>query len=376
MGGWDFQYIEKTGLLLSLSQMGACKLQRWFVDKRIILIFFLALLIFFFLVRVRNIIPPFIVGAIIAYLLSPAVTWMEKKGLNRSGAVFVVFIWISVFFLVILFILLPKLYIELGKLITVLPDRIQVIYEYLQSAKNYYSEKGLPNEINKLIDQQFVKGETYLISWLENVINNIPELVMSIGLMILSPVLAVYFLLEGKRISKGIINLVPGRMTGQWQRILQEIDYIIQRYIQGNLLDALIVGLLIGLGVKLIGVEYGIIIGVICGITNLIPYFGPILGGIPAVALALSYSPWHALKVLLIIFIVQQIDGDIINPRLMSNKIGMHPLWVVFALLAGGELGGIIGMLIAVPVAAILRIFFREIYYYLVAPKNLKSTKN
>mgnify|MGYP000952883563 FL=1 len=347
-----------------------------FVDRRIVIILLSALVIIFFLFKVRTIIPPFIVGAIIAYLLSPAVTWLEKKGLNRSGAVFVVFIWISVFFLVILFILLPKLYIELGKLITVLPERIQVINEYLQSAKNYYSEKGLPDEVNKLIDQQFVKGEAYLISWLESVINNIPELIMSIGLMILSPVLAVYFLLEGKRISEGVINLVPGRMTGQWQRILQEIDYIIQRYIQGNLLDALIVGLLIGFGVKVVGVEYGFIIGVICGITNLIPYFGPILGGIPAVALALSQSPWHALKVLLIIFIVQQVDGDIINPRLMSNKIGMHPLWVVFALLAGGELAGIVGMLIAVPVAAILRIIFREIYYYLVSPKNLKSTKN
>ncbi|NLP43799.1 MAG: AI-2E family transporter [Peptococcaceae bacterium] len=347
-----------------------------FFDKRIALILLLALLILFFLVKVRTIIPPFIVGAIIAYLLSPAVNWLEKKGLNRTGAVLVIFIWVNVFFLVILFILLPKLYIELGKLVTVLPDRIQVIYEYLQSARNYYSEKGLPSEVNKLIDQQFIKGEIYLINWLESVINNIPKLVMSIGLMILSPVLAIYFLLEAKRISNGIINLVSGRMAGQWQKILQEIDYIIQRYIQGNLLDALIVGVLIGVGVKLIGVEYGLIIGVICGITNLIPYFGPVLGGIPAVALALSHSPWHALKVLLIIFVVQQVDGDIINPRLMSNKIGMHPLWVVFALLAGGELGGIVGMLIAVPVAAILRIFFREIYYYLVSPKNLKSTKN
>jgi predicted PurR-regulated permease PerM len=83
-----------------------------------------------------------------------------------------------------------------------------------------------------------------------------------------------------------------------------------------------------------------------------------------------------ALKVVVIIFIVQQIDGNIINPRLMSNKVGLHPLWVVFALLAGGELGGLLGMLIAIPLAAILKIVFREIYLYLVSPKVLKTNRN
>ncbi len=330
----------------------------------------------FFVFKVKNIISPFIVGLVLAYLLSPLVTWLEKKGLKRRGAVAVIFIWISVITTLLLFILLPRLYIELGKLATVLPERIQVIYDYAQNAKEYYAQAGLPSEVSKLIDGQLNEGQDFLISWLESIIENLPGLLTSIGLMILSPILAIYFLLEWKKITEGVIKLVPGRLRGEWHRFLQEIDYIIQRYIQGNIIDALIVGFLIGLGVKMIGMEYALVIGVICGITNLIPYFGPVLGGIPSVLLALSKSPSMALKVVLIILIIQQIDGNIINPRLMSNKVGLHPLWVVFAILAGGELGGLLGMLIAIPLAAILKIIFREIYLHLVSPKVLKTNRN
>lgn len=348
---------------------------RW-VKKRWLFIAFSGLVGLYFLFKVKNIISPFIVGAMMAYFLSPAVDRLERKGLKRTGAVTVIFIWITIFFGIFLFFILPKLYIELGKLALVLPDRIQVIYEYSQNAKEYYTQKGLPNEISKLIDKQFMETEIFLIDWLERIIQNLPRLLTSIGLIILSPVLAIYFLIDWKKIKDGVIKLVPGRMSGEWRRFLQEIDYIIQGYIQSNIIDALIVGFMIGIGVKFIGMEYSFIIGIICGITNLIPYFGPVLGGIPSVLLALSKSPAYAIQVSVIIFIVQQIDGNIINPRLMSNKIGLHPLWVIFALLAGGELGGLLGMLIAIPLAAVSRIIFRDIYYYLVSPKFLKSTKN
>jgi predicted PurR-regulated permease PerM len=340
-----------------------------------IFIAFVIILIVYFLYKVKNIIFPFIAGAVMAYLLNPAVVWLEKKGLLRRGAVTVVFIWITVLLVLILFLLLPKLYIELGKLAMILPERLQVIYEYFRNVKDYYSRTGLPSEVGKLIDEQFIEAQAMLISRLESIIKNLPGLLASLGLMILSPILAIYFLIDWKRISDGVIKLAPGKMRGEWYRFLQEINYVIQRYIQGNIIDALIVGFLIGTGVKIMGMEYSLIIGVICGITNLIPYFGPVLGAMPSVLLALSKSPIMGIKVLLIIFIIQQIDGNIINPRLMSNKVGLHPLGVVFALLAGGQLGGLLGMLVAIPLAAICKIIFRDIYYYLVSPKFLKSTK-
>ncbi|RNC29319.1 MAG: hypothetical protein AWM53_00672 [Candidatus Dichloromethanomonas elyunquensis] len=328
-----------------------------------------------FLLRVKDIISPFVVGVVLAYLLSPLVTSLQKKGLSRQSSVAVVFIWITVLLTLLLFLLMPILYIELGKLAVVLPERFQVIYDYGQNAKAYYGQIGLPGEVGKLIEEKLMQGQSFLLNWLKSIVEDLPGLLTYIGLMILSPILAIYFLLDWNKLTDGIIRLVPAKMRGEWHRLLQEVDFIIQGYIQGNMIDALLVGLIIGFGVKLMGMEYALLIGVICGITNLIPYFGPILGGIPSVLLALSKSPIMAVKVALVVFIVQQIDGNIINPRLMSSKVGLHPLWVVFALLAGGELDGILGMLIAIPLAAIIRIIFREIYYYLVAPKALKPGK-
>jgi len=324
---------------------------------------------FYFFSKVTDSIMPFIVGAVLAYLLSPTVIWLEKKGLSRRSAVAVIFIWIIFLLALIIFLILPKFYLELTKLAVILPERIEVINHYLETLRSNYGRAGLPSEVNRLIEEKFRQGQGALINWLGRILENLPAILASIGILILSPFLTVYFLIDSRKISEGIINLVPCRLRGQWLRLLREMDYIIQRYIQGNIIDAIIVGLLIGIGVKLIGMDYAFLIGTICGITNLIPYFGPLLGGIPSVLLALSKSPLMSLKVAVIIFIVQQIDSNVINPRLMSDKLGLHPLWVVFALLAGGEIGGLFGMLIAIPVAAILRIVFRQIYYFLVSPR-------
>lgn len=343
---------------------------------RLVFIIVIVIIGLYFLLKVRDIISPFVAGAVLAYLLSPAVKWLQKKGLRRKGAVAVIFIWISFLMIFIVFMVLPLIYLEIGKLAIVLPDRLQVINNYLENLKSNYTQAGLPGEVNRLIDEQILRSQDMLINWLENILQNLPSILVSIGLLVLSPILAIYFLLDWPRITQSIINLVPARVRGEWLRLLQEIDYLIQRYIQGNIIDALIVGLLIGFGVKIVGMEYALLIGVICGVTNLIPYFGPVLGTVPSVLLALGKSPLMSLKVLLVIIIVQQLDSNFINPYLMSNKLGLHPLWVVFALLAGGEIGGIFGMLIAIPLAAVLRIIFRHIYYYLVSPRELKTTKN
>lgn len=329
---------------------------------------FLILLSSFLLLKVKNILSPFLLGMVIAYILSPSVFRLERKGIKRNVAVALVFIFIAILLALIIFLLLPILYLELGKIIAVLPGKVQALVEYVQNTKSFYSQAGLPSEVSRLIDQQLLKGQTFLLSRLEGVLENLPQMLTSAGLIILAPILAIYYLLDWPKISEGLLRFVPGKKREGWGRILQEIDSILQGYIQGNIIDGIIVGILIGLGVRLIGMEYALLIGVICAVTNIIPYFGPFLGAVPSAALALSKSPLMAVKVALVIFIVQQIDGNIINPKLMSRKVGLHPLWVVLALLAGGEFGGLLGMFLAIPAAAIIRILFREVYNYLVAP--------
>jgi len=126
---------------------------------------------------------------------------------------------------------------------------------------------------------------------------------------------------------------------------------------------------LIGLGVEFVGMDYALLIGIIGGVADLIPYFGPIIGAVPALLLALTKSPWMAFKVAIVILVVQQIEGNLISPKLMGDSVKLHPLWVVFALLAGGEVAGFWGMLLAVPLAAVIKVVIRHIYLRLVSPQ-------
>ncbi|UWG95759.1 AI-2E family transporter [Dehalobacter sp. DCM] len=336
----------------------------------------LAALTIIILLKVKKITLTFAAGAIIAYLLCPVVSWLTNKGIKRKWAVAITFILILITLTLLFLLLLPTFYQELGRLAVVMPNRLEVINHYVKSLQSAYPQFNISQEITMLMEKKMDQMQYYIIDWMGKTIENLPELLSSIGLMVLSPILALYFLIDWPKITDGVIKIVPGRMRAGWHKLLMEIDFVIKRYFQVNILDAVIVGVLIGFGITLIGMDYALIIGIICGITNIIPYFGPILGAVPSILLALSRSPLLALKVALIIFIVQQIDSNFINPRLMGNKIGMHPLWIVFVLLVGGELGGLFGMLVAVPFAAVIRIIIRHLYYLLVAPRELKLNKN
>lgn len=131
---------------------------------------------------------------------------------------------------------------------------------------------------------------------------------------------------------------------------------ILNGFIRGQLVNAAVVGLLISAGLALLGIKYSLFIGLIAGLFDIIPYFGPIIGFIPASVLALAKSPIAVVWVLVIFVVVNQIEANIISPKIIGERVGLHPLAVIFAIFSGGELMGIVGMLIAVPVAAIVRV--------------------
>lgn len=332
----------------------------------VITLLVLGALLFF---RVHEILGPFIAAFVLAYLLSPLVNWLERHHLSRRLAIVVVFVGILAVLALVIFLLLPLLYNELAKLSVVLPQFMQSVDKQVQEMRSAFRSTGLPNRVVAVFDQHLGQGEDYLVQKLQYVLSHLPELLASLSLFILSPVLAIYFLADWHRLESSFARMADQRWRLEWQRVWRDISHVIRRFVRGNLVVALIVGILTGIGVKLLGMEYALLIGVICGVSDLIPYFGPIIGAVPAVALGLIKSPWMALKVLLVILIVQQLESNVISPKIMGDSVGLHPLWIVFALLAGGEMAGVLGMLIAVPVAAVLRVVIRHFYLRLVAPE-------
>lgn len=321
------------------------------------------------LFKVRTILGPFFLAFILAYLLNPLVEALERHQISRKRSILIVFGLIIAVLLTIIFLILPTLYNELSKLAVILPNAIQLFTDRVDGLREQFKATGLPSRVALVLDQHLGQGEVVIANRLNLFLANLPKALSTVTLYILSPVIAIYFLADWKGLGSRFIRIIPQRWRMEWQRLWQDINHVIRQFLRGDLVVAVIVGILIGVGVKLVGMEYALLIGLICGIFDLIPYFGPVIGAVPAVLLALTKSPAMALKVAVIIFIVQQLEGNIISPKLMGDSVGLHPLWVVFALLAGGELAGVWGMFLAVPVAAVIRVVFNHIYFRLVSTK-------
>ena len=321
------------------------------------------------LFKVRTILGPFFLAFVLAYLLNPLVEGLERHRISRNKSIALVFILIIAVLATIVFLILPLIYNELSKLSVILPNMIQSVTERIEGFREQFKATGLPSRVALVLDQHLGQGEVIVADRLNLFLANLPNALSTLTLYILSPIIAIYFLADWKGIRDGFFRIVPQRWRMEWRRLWQDINHVIRQFVRGDLVVAVIVGVLIGVGVKLVGMEYALLIGLICGTFDLIPYFGPVIGAVPSILLALTKSPGMALKVALVILIVQQLEGSVISPKLMGDSVGLHPLWVVFALLACGEIAGVWGMFLAVPLTAVIRVLFNHIYFRLVSSK-------
>ncbi len=312
---------------------------------------------------------PFFLAFVLAYLLNPLVEALERRRISRKKSILIVFSLIIGVMLTIIFLMLPTLYNELIKLAVILPNAIQVFTEWVDGFRTQFKATGLPGRVALVFDQHLGQGEAIIADRLNLFLDNLPKVLSTATLYLLSPVIAIYLLTDWKGLGGHFFRVIPQRWRMEWRRLWQDINHVIHQFVRGDIVIAVIVGILVGIGVKLVGMEYALLIGLICGVFDLIPYFGPIIGAVPAVLLALTKSPVMAFKVALVIFVVQQLEGNVISPKLMGESVGLHPLWVIFALLAGGELAGFWGMLLAVPVAAMIRVVLNHVYFRLVSSK-------
>ncbi|MEW6230265.1 MAG: AI-2E family transporter, partial [Bacillota bacterium] len=163
-----------------------------------------------------------------------------------------------------------------------------------------------------------------------------------------------------------LLSWIPGRWRSEVVGLLIEMDHALGSFIRGQLLVSGIVGVLISLGLSIIGVDFALVIGLLAGIFDIIPYFGPVIGAVPAIALALLKSPVLVIYVVVLFVVVNQIESAIVGPNILGEQIGLHPVAVIFAILAGGHLFGVTGVLLAVPVAAIIKVFLRYLQARLV----------
>lgn len=298
---------------------------------------------------------------VLSYLLNPLVTLIEKKGIKRTLSILLVYLILITFIIIVLMSIVPRLSSEFENLVVLLPSYFNRIYDYFNNIFVKYSKHidKLPPEF-QAIREVFLENLNEIQALLLNYIRNITSSVINIFSKMISffivPILTFYFLRDKDYFKKKIILIIPKNHRNDVVKIGRETDEVLGKFVRGQLLVATFVGISTSIALLIIGVDFAIIIGLVAGIADIIPYFGPIIGIFPALIFALLKSPVKALWVIISFTIIQQLESNIIEPKIVGESVGVHPVVVMLALLIGGSYFGIIGMLFAIPMTIVLRI--------------------
>ena len=329
-----------------------------------VIIGFLVFIYVFFHLKVIAL--PFISGAMIAYLLLPLVKWFEQRRIPLPIAVLILYGAILLLLVITVFWGWPRLAEEFAVLTSQLPAYWDKLSHWGQGMMENFQRLHLPNSLLEGLNEGVKSFETALRDWGKQRTDAVLNLISNLFSLFLAPVLAYYMLRDRKSISRMLAAWLPPKIRAHCFYLAREIDQAIKQFVQGYLLVSLFVGAAVAIALSILGMKYALVIGIFAGIMDLIPYFGPVLGAIPAVVLGLAESESMALLVIIVFILVQQLE-NILTPKIIGEKTGMHPLLIIFAVLLGGYWFGILGMVFGMPVVAIIKIIVSFIYSRIVA---------
>jgi predicted PurR-regulated permease PerM len=313
----------------------------------------------------HQILLPFVMGIVFAYFINPIITKLTKYHLNRSGAIFVIICIIFSLVTLSLFFIIPFMNYELSRFIQSFPSLVQQVMQKIKPLWEQAHNLLSPSDAQKIQSA----AENYagtLAQWifqrLYAIIGTSFAFLNLLSLIFITPVVTFYLLRDWSLMMDKARLLLPRKYSAIIEMLMSQISEMLSAFIRGQALVCLSLGALYGLGLSLIGLELGFTVGVCSGFLSFIPYFGTISGLLVASALAIAQSTtsWILLfKVLGLFLVGNLIEGNVLAPKLVGEKIALHPVWVIFSLLAGGCILGFVGILIALPVAAVVGVLVR-----------------
>lgn len=359
---------KKRYLYLMLSGFGAISLS-------VILFFILYRLqgIGEVLTKVSMILAPFIYGCVIAYLLRPMCNSLEsffceylpkkaKRYANSLSVLLSILTGILIIYMLIIMIA-PQLYVSLVTLFNALPGKAEQLLNW--SVETFGEDERLVQFFNERYETFFGDLEKW---FRETVIPQASNIISGVGTSLWSFLRVVYNLLIGlivsvyllhgrKRFARQSVLIVRSSLPDKWAKLLLDevsfIDKMFGGFIDGKIIDSAIVGVLCYIGCMILKIPNALLVSVFIGITNIIPFFGPVIGAVPATLVILIEAPMKALWFIIFVLLLQQVDGNVIGPKILGNRTGISGFWVMFAIILFGGLWGIVGMVICVPVFAV-----------------------
>jgi len=314
-------------------------------------------------VQFRELTILFVLSALLAYLLDPVVMFLETRGLSRTLATLLIFIVLGVLIGWGLYVLLPKI-----------TSQVTSISNYLQSGnmKNLFAnwnmilqEKlaflGSPETVQNVT----TKIQSALVQFQQGLFKLAISLFSALSDLAIIPFITYFLIKDGPAMKKALIKAVPNRYFEMSLNLIHKTDKQLGNYIRGQMIDAFLVGVLSIIALFILHIHYYFFIGSIAGLANMIPYFGPIVGAVPAIVVSLTQtsSLTPVIWIAVAFTVIQLIDNVLISPLVVAKSVEIHPLLVVVVVLIGGQLLGILGMLIAVPTTSILIVIVKEIIF-------------
>lgn len=318
-----------------------------------------------------NILSPFIIGFCFAFILNPLVKWVnnkifkkdkfKNKNLSYYLSIALTYIVIIGLVIILLIFVIPQIYYSLVDLINIITEQYFIIVEKLNEAPDTWNNEQVDKLIG-LITSVVPELVGYISSFTTNLIpllyNTSLSVLMGLWNVILGVIVSIYMLADRDNLLRNFKRLmyaiIPPANSASIVKTGRESIDIFSRYVTGKTIDSLIIGIITFIVMCIFQLDFKLLISVFVGVTNMIPYFGPFIGGIAGFFILLIKTPLNALLFAVLILIIQQFDGLYLGPKILGESTGLKPLWVIFAIMIGGSLFGVIGMLIGVPTVAVI----------------------
>lgn len=310
----------------------------------------------------KTVLVPFIIALVLSYVLNPIVNALNRRKVPRTVAVLLIYAVFALSVTVILMNVIPAFVLQLNELNEHLP-------EFTMRAQSLIIDLNrndmLPEGVRMGVNNALYDYERQLAEAISNFASRIGATVGAIFAAFIVPFLAFYMLKDFQIIEKAVFAFVPTQHKRAVIRLVSDIDKALGNYIRGQFIVCVIIGALAYVGYWLIGMPYPLLLAAIVGLFNIIPYVGPFFGAAPALLVASTISWKMVLLVVLVNFVCQVLEGNFVSPQVVGRSLRMHPLMIIFALLVGGELGGVVGLILAVPAFAVGKVVFHHVRRYI-----------
>ncbi len=307
----------------------------------------------------NDILTPFVLGVVIAYLLNPLIKRFSRKGIKRTTGAAIVTVLFYSLLIILIVVIAPIIAKESADLIDKMPEYMDKLFKLAAPYTIWFQENIGANYIADA--KEFMKeNASKILSISGGLAGGIAaggQAVIGMAtILILTPLVSFFMMREWPAITDWVEDLIPRQHEQMIQDIIKQIDVKLSGFIRGQLTVAFLLGLIYAIALTVAGLNYGFLIGITAGVLSIIPLVGSTVGLLISVAVAwFQTGELTYVGIIAAIFIVGQIvEGNILSPKLLGDSVGLHPLWILFALMAGGALFGILGMLLAVPVAAVV----------------------